>query len=110
MDATLIPVIATVSGVCMIIAMRYYDNMEKMAMIEKGLMPKRQSFNPNIILRLGCLLVGVGLGLLIGTIIVSVGNLPDGISVAIMLIFGGGGLLVAHYFERKQTPKNDAES
>jgi undecaprenyl pyrophosphate phosphatase UppP len=110
MDPVLIPIIATGCGVSLLIALRYYDNMEKMAMIEKGLIPKKQTFNPNIILRLGCLLVGVGLGLLIGTIIMSVGNLPDGIPVAIMLIFGGGGLLVAHYFERKQTPKNDAES
>lgn len=103
-----IPLVAMVSGVCMIIFLRYYDNIERMAMIEKGMAPtsRKRGISINSTLRIGCLLVGVGIGLLVGAMATHSTDLPDGLPIALMMIFGGAGLLTAYVIEHKMQEKD----
>ena len=79
--------------------------------------PSLFSFNT---LRAGCLLIGLGLGVLLGYVIVSInfpqyfssnetiGNLTETVSTiyaSCILIFGGLGLLISYIIELKQSKK-----
>lgn len=112
MNPLIIPLIAIIGGSIMIIFLRYFQNVERMSMIEKGLNPfdnqsvRRSRISPDNTLRFGLLLVGAGLGLLIGALIEPyLHNDSDGIPVALIMIFGGAGLLLSYSIQMKNDKK-----
>ncbi len=95
----------------MVLGLRYLNNKENMAMIEKGMEPKRNNrreANPTQTLKNGLLFVGAGLGLLLAVIITSMFNMEGekstGVYFALIAIFGGLGMLSAYVYERKNPP------
>lgn len=87
----------------MIVYIRKYSNMERMALIEKGEQPYqiRQS-NTSIPLRFSLLLIGLGLGLLIGYFLDMVFGMEEVAYFSMILVFGGGGLGLAYIIEEKK--------
>lgn len=106
MSPLVIPLISVIAGSIMIIFLRYFQNIERMGMIEKGLNPfdnqslKRSRISPDNTLRFGLLLVGGGIGLLIGTVVAPYTD-GDGIQVSLVMIFGGAGLLLSYVIQSK---------
>ena len=80
-------------------------NREKMAMIEKGMNPKDfMSGKPNAytILKWALLLVGIGLGLFLGSLLDTYTSVPDTPAYfAGALFFGGIGLTAAFLITKK---------
>lgn len=109
----LIPITITLGAFLMVVALRYLQNKENMAMIEKGMNPadnknNRRQTNPSQTLKNGLLFVGVGLGLLLAIIITNTLQMEEdsstGVFFAFIAIFGGAGLLGAYLYERKNPP------
>ncbi len=117
-------ILSSVSICALIFGIRYINNKENMAMIEKGLDPKlKQERRPAPFrnLKWGLLLVGSGIGLFIAYLmdnffLFSVrlhgehgmanddANVP--IYFALIAIGGGIGLIMSYKIERKQLPDN----
>lgn len=76
-------------------------NRERMAMIEKGADPS-MFVNRNIGFKLGMLLVGAALGLIIGLILIKLTTLDEAIILALVLLFGGLGLVAENMITRKR--------
>jgi hypothetical protein len=115
-------ILSSLSICAMIFGIRYINNKENMAMIEKGLDPKiKQERRPAPFrnLKWGLLLVGSGLGLFLAyfldnfvlyNIKHSNNEFNDGanapIYFALIAIGGGIGLILSYKIERKQLPDN----
>jgi len=102
----------------MIFGIVYLNKREKMAMIERGMDPRRYKPQsaPFQNLKWGLLLIGAGTGLffayLLGhTVFSRVGDMEDGGNVAIyfalIAIFGGLGLFLSYRIEKKEADKED---
>lgn len=116
--AIMIPIIALVGTFMMIFYLRKYQNIERMAMIEKGVAldflskedgtsffaPRRR--NTSIPLRLSLLLIGAGLGILTGHLLERNFFMESEVAYFSMLfIFGGVGLGLAYIIEEKKNEK-----
>jgi hypothetical protein len=66
-------------------------------------LPQKQSskVNPASALRWGCLFVGVGLGIFVANMIASVKQDHEALYPALILVFGGAGLLISYYIQLK---------
>lgn len=108
--AVFIPIVLGLGVFLMIFGLRYLENKETMAMIEKGMEPKktRRQADPSRTLKNGLLFVGAGLGLLLAIVITKAFQMEDdsatGIFFALIAIFGGLGMLGAYMYERKNPP------
>lgn len=109
--ALLIPIFSVVGFFTMIVFLRYFQNIERMTMIEKGMNIKDlESFKSNFhlptstTLKIGFLAVGAGLGIIIAAHLEYV--LGDVAYPGMVLICGGIGLLVS-YFVGRRIEKND---
>ncbi len=108
----------------LIFGIRYFNNRENMAMIEKGLDPKlKQERRPAPFrnLKWGLLLVGAGLGLFLAYLLDNFvfsavrheipNQTNDGANVpiyfALIAIGGGIGLILSYKIERKQLPDSN---
>jgi F0F1-type ATP synthase assembly protein I len=101
-----IPILSIIGSVIVILYIRKMQNMEKMAMIEKGVSPeffniKRQQ-NTSGPLRTSLLFIGVGLGLFIGYFLDLNYNMEEVGYFAMLFILGGVGLGVAYIVEEKK--------
>ncbi|MBK8556531.1 MAG: hypothetical protein IPL65_12545 [Lewinellaceae bacterium] len=109
--AVFIPIILGLGVFTMILGLRYLQNKENMAMIERGIEPvqKKRRTDPTQTLRNGMIFVGAGFGLLLAIIITRSFDMGDskGLYFALIAIFGGLGLLGAYAYERKNPPEND---
>lgn len=81
-------------------------NRERMAMIEKGvdssMFVSKRNYQ-GYTLKFGMLLVGMAIGLLIGSIISETTNLPEEVAYFSMIfLFGGASLIGNHYLEAKK--------
>lgn len=81
-------------------------NRERMSMIEKGISPRdfMKPNTPNVygILKWALLLVGVGLGLFIGSLLETYTNIQEEAAYfAASLFFGGLGLVAAYLISKK---------
>lgn len=80
-------------------------NRERMAMIEKGVDPKDfMSGKPSIygIIKWALLLLGIGLGLFLGSLLETYTRLPEEAAYfACALFFGGAGLAIAFLIAKK---------
>jgi hypothetical protein len=111
--AIAIPIVAIVGGLTMIIFLRYFENVERMAMISKGMNPlenqKRRRISPDNTLRVGLLLVGAGIGLFLASCLEQAWpNYGDGIHISLVMIFGGAGLLLSYMIQMRNDKKNEA--
>ena len=108
--AVSIPVISVIGAFTMIIFLRRYHNMERMAMIERGMNPadlktnframRRRDLDPFRSMRIACAVVGVGVGLFVGNILRSFDFLDrGGIVAGLVCICGGLGLLIGYFIQ-----------
>ena len=101
-------IFAAIFGIVFVVAQA--RNRERMAMIEKGVSPKdfMKERRPNSygILKWALLLVGIGFGLFIGSVLktyTSINEVPAIFAAA--LFFGGAGLFTAFLIARKAEDK-----
>ena len=103
----LIPITIFAGGFAMIFGVVYLRTRENMAMIEKCMNPKRHANLPAPFrsLKLGLLLLGAGLGLLLAYIIdhnINSAHEPEPIYFALIAIGGGLGLIGSYAMEKKE--------
>lgn len=109
----LVPITIFAGGFAMIFGIAYLKTRENLAMVEKGMNPKQQYNRPAPFksLKLGLLLLGAGIGLLLAFFIdmnlPSRSNFPHhddanaAIYFALIAIGGGLGLISSYAIERK---------
>jgi hypothetical protein len=103
----LVPITIFAGGFAMIFGIVYLRTRENMAMIEKGMNPKRHANLPAPFrsLKLGLLLMGAGLGLLLAYIIdhnITSAHQPEPIYFSLIAIGGGLGLIGSYAMEKKE--------
>jgi uncharacterized membrane protein YiaA len=86
-------------------------NRERMALIEKGADPNlfetvKKTSNGGV-LKWALLLVGIGLGIFLATLLVEAGMNEPASYFAMICLFGGAGLLVSYKIEQKDNKMND---
>ena len=110
MEEILIPLVvfAAIFGIVFVISSA--RNRERMAMIEKGVNPKdfmtERKPNSYAIIKWALLLVGLGFGLFIGSLLETYTNIPEEPAYfAASLFFGGLGLFIAFLITKKAEDK-----
>jgi hypothetical protein len=109
MDSPFIMIILVNLGLfAMIFGIVYLNKRERMAMIERGMDPRRYKPQsaPFQNLKWGLLLIGAGLGLFLAFMLdkISFANLDDteAIYFSLIAIFGGLGLFISYRIEKKE--------
>lgn len=113
----LVAILVPLALFAMVFGIVYLSKRERMAMIERGMDPRRYKPQsaPFQNLKWGLLLIGAGFGLFLAYILDNtafsrMGQMNDGSNTAIyfslIAIFGGLGLLVSYLIEKKDTEKN----
>jgi peptidoglycan/LPS O-acetylase OafA/YrhL len=109
----LLPMILGVGAFVMIVYIRKFENVERMAIIEKGLDPnlfkRDKTSNPSPVLRWSLLLVGAGLGLFAGYFLDRVFYMEEVGYFAMLMIFGGLGLMLAYMVEERKARERAAK-
>lgn len=86
-------------------------NKQRLTMLEKGVDPKtfcpKPTANKFASLKWSLLLIGVALGLLFASILDSSSELNEGAQFAMVIFFGGLGLLVYYFIIRKNDKDGD---
>jgi hypothetical protein len=105
-----IPLLMAIGLFVMIVYLRKYENVERMAIIERGLDPKMfkrdKNSAPSPVLRWALLLIGAGLGLFLGYFLDEVFRMEAAGYFASLMIFGGVGLVIAYVIEGKKAKEN----
>jgi hypothetical protein len=103
----MLPIIITLGAFIMIVYIRKYDNIERMAIIDKGLSPElfKKDRSTSGALRASLLLIGAGVGLLMGFGLDSAFDMEEVAYFSMILIFGGLGLGMAYLIEEKNQKK-----
>jgi len=104
---TLIPIIISIGVFITIVYIRKFQNLERMAIIDKGLNPdlfKRESSTAPT-LRLALLFIGAGTGLLFGYFLDRAWDMEEVAYFSMIFIFGGLGLGTAYLIEEKKMKK-----
>ena len=107
----LVPIVMFAGGFAMIFGIVYLRTRENMAMIEKGMNPKRNANLPAPFrsLKFGLLLAGAGAGLLLAYIIdhnTVRPHDPAPIYFSLLAIGGGLGLIGSYAMEKKEWERN----
>jgi Trk-type K+ transport system membrane component len=111
--ALFIPIVVSLGAFTMVWGIRYLENKENMAMIERGIEPtkRRRQADPSRTLRNALLFIGAGIGLLLAIFFSRMLSLSEdesaGIFFALIAIFGGLGMLGAYLYERKNPPESE---
>jgi len=104
--AIMIPITAIIGTFTMIVYLRRFENVERMAMIEKGVDPalftQKKRANTSGPLRASLLFIGAGLGLLIAYFLDQAFNMEEIAYFSMLFIFGGLGLGAAYLVEEKK--------
>lgn len=116
MPGELIPILLGLGLFAMLFGIRYLQNKETLAMIQNGLDPKlsKSAPQPYKNLKWALLLIGAGSGLFLAMFLESLvltGESfkrldKDLIYISMIGIFGGLGLLVSFFAEKKELDKN----
>jgi len=105
----MIPIIRTIGLFITIIYIRKFQNLERMAIIEKGLAPdlfKKETSSSAATLRAALLLIGAGTGLLLAYFLDRAWDMEEVAYFSMLFICGGLGLGIAYIIEeRKQAKK-----
>ncbi len=104
----MLPIIISLGAFVMIVYIRKYDNIERMAIIDKGLSPDlfKKERNSSSTLRASFLLIGAGLGLLIGYSLDRAFDMEEVAYFSMIFIFGGLGLGLAYLIEERKSANN----
>jgi hypothetical protein len=114
----LIPILVPLAFFAMVFGIVYLAKRERMAMIERGMDPRRYKPQsaPYQNLKWGLLLIGAGFGLFLAyvldkTAFSRIGEMDDGgnsaIYFALIAIFGGTGLFLSYRIEKNEADKRD---
>lgn len=108
----LVPITLGLGLFMMLWGIRYFENKENMAMIERGMEPrKRRTADPSRTLRNALMFIGAGAGLLLAIMVSNAFGLTDGqetgVYFSLIAIFGGLGMLAAYLYERRNPPAKD---
>lgn len=100
----LLPIIITLGAFVVIAYVRKFENLERMAIIDKGLSPDlfKRSYNTSGALRASLLLIGGGIGLLMGYWLDRAFDMEEVAYFSMIFIFGGLGLGIAYLIEEKK--------
>lgn len=107
----MLPIIISLGAFVMVVYIRKFENLERMAIIDKGLSPdlfkrdRKESTSP--VLRWALLLIGAGMGLLVGYFLDETFRMDEAGYFASLLIFGGLGLLLAYIIEERKMRGRD---
>ncbi len=113
----MVAILVPIALFAMIFGIVYLAKRERMAMIERGMDPRRYKPQsaPFVNLKWGLLLMGAGLGLFLAYVLdlsifrqLSAHDFEDGnpaIYFALIAIFGGGGLVLSYRIEKKENDK-----
>lgn len=101
----MLPIIITLGAFVMVAYIRKYENIERMAIIEKGLSPDlfKKERNSSGALRAALLLIGGGVGILLGFWLDSTFAMEEVAYFSMIFIFGGLGLGIAYMIEEKKS-------
>lgn len=101
----MIPIIGIIGAFIIIGYLRKFQNMERMAIIDKGLDPSlfKSERVTAAALRASLLLIGAGLGLLMGYWLDNTFGMDDVAYFSMIFIFGGIGLGVAYMVEERKS-------
>jgi len=109
--AVFIPIVGIAIIGVLLIYYRKYTNDERMALIEKGADAKifhlesQRSFGP---LRFALLMIGLGIGLLIGSLLAETRIMEEEAAYfSMILICGGIGLFYSHVLENKKRKEQE---
>jgi hypothetical protein len=105
----MLPIIITLGAFVMVVYIRKYDNIERMAIIDKGLSPDlfKKERSTSGALRASLLLIGAGTGLLMGYLLEAAFGMEEEVAYFSMIfIFGGLGLGIAYLIEEKNQKKD----
>jgi len=110
----LIPILVPLGMFAMIFGIVYLYKRERMAMIERGMDPRRYKPQsaPYQNLKWGLLLIGAGLGLCLAYILdrsIFQDNDNPAMYFGLIAIFGGIGLFISFLMEKKDTAKQHNE-
>ncbi len=119
--AMLIPIFLVLGLFTMIVFLRYFQNIERMKMIEKGLNPKdlnwsisdyekfknSGSWSEGATLKVGLLAVGAGIGLI--TAAANEYTFGDIGYPAFLMVGGGVGLIISYLIQILMTKKGNKE-
>ncbi|MCE2996145.1 MAG: DUF6249 domain-containing protein [Cyclobacteriaceae bacterium] len=101
----MLPIILGLASCVVIVYIRKFNNMERMAIIDKGLSPdlfKKDRSQSDSSLRFALLLIGSGIGLLFGYWLDRTFDMEEVGYFAMLFIFGGLGLGLAYLIEEKK--------
>jgi hypothetical protein len=118
--ALLIPILVPTALFAMIFGIVYLTKKERMAMIERGMDPRRYKPQtaPFQTLKWGLLMIGCGFGLFLAflldhTLFARTGDMYEDANVAIyfalIAMFGGLGLLLSYRIEKKESDKEKVD-
>lgn len=102
-EDVLMALVLITGAVIVVFIIAKYNYLVKNAMIEKGLVSQAGSKKMKYI-DLGCILGGLGIGLMMSTIYRELGltgDTADLLAFGTVLIWGAAGLFTANYFRRK---------
>jgi hypothetical protein len=104
----MLPIIISLGAFVMVVYIRKFENLERMAIIEKGISPdlfkrNRSTSGP---LRASLLLLGAGIGLLMGYWLDRAFDMEEVGYFSMLLIFGGLGLGLAYLIEEKKAKES----
>jgi hypothetical protein len=105
----LLPIILTLGAYVMVVFLRKYQNIERMAMIEKGVSPElfkqERREGPSMSLRFSLLLIGIGIGFLLGHWLDRQFDMEETGYFSMLFIWGGIGLGLAYFVEERKASK-----
>jgi len=105
----MIPIILSIGAFIMVVYIRKFENLERMAIIEKGLDPglfKKES-NSAPTLRWALLLIGSGTGLFMAYFLDRSWGMGEVAYFSMVLICGGIGLGIAYFIEEWKMKTKD---
>jgi hypothetical protein len=104
----LLPIIISLGAFVMVVYLRKYENMERLAIIEKGLEKDlfKRGTSPSGALRAALLFIGAGIGLLLGYWLDQAFDMRETGYFAMLLIFGGIGLGLAYLIEEAKAKRH----
>jgi hypothetical protein len=107
-----VPIIISLGVFAMIVFLRKYENGERLKMIEHGMDPHSKSPKTRGTgLKFALVAIGIGIGLLVGSMLDSSGIVYEEVAYFSMgFIFGGIGLLIGYILEAKKIKEEEKDS
>ncbi len=113
MEAILIPLIVFSSIFGIVYVFLNTRNKERLSLIEKGadasLFASKRNYKSNLTLKFGMLAVGIGVGILIASILDTYTVLDEEVAYPSMIFLFGGLFLVANAMIEKKEQNDDSE-